>query len=168
MDRLVNRLAKTNIIIYSIFFWFVSFLSRGIIEVLEITLKIPDIQFRKRIVDESYHVTLDLLINVLVLAPLIETLLFQASFFMLYKRFRINKWVIILLSTIIFGVYHNYSILYIINTAIIGFLFMYFYILRAEYDKKPFISTVVAHMFFNLVAIVIILFKHYSKFGTWF
>lgn len=168
MNRLVNRLAKTNVVLYSIFLWVVSFVLRGAVNVIQVIFRIPDVQFRAKPVDENLKITLDLLLNGLILAPLIESLLFQTLFFSLYKRFRINKWVIILLSTVLFGLYHNYSIFYIVNTGIVGFLFMYFYILRAEQENKPFFATVVAHVFFNFAAIVIILFKHYFKFGTWF
>ncbi|MCE5206223.1 MAG: CPBP family intramembrane metalloprotease [Porphyromonadaceae bacterium] len=92
---------------------------------------------------------MDLLIDTLVIAPLLETLVFQTLFYLFFKHVNINRWIIITLSAVAFGCYHNYSVFLMINTFLIGLIFMYMYLKRAEINNSPYISTVSAHFTSN-------------------
>ena len=163
-----NWLAKSNIFLYSIVLSIVYFTVKGLISLFREVLKIPDIQFRERLVNENFDVTVDMLVNALVLAPIFETLVFQTLFFSILRRFKIKRWIIAFISGIAFGTFHNYSLFYMIGTAPVGFIFTYMYILRAEIDNKPLASTIIAHATINLVVTIAVLITHFYKFGTWF
>ena len=161
-------LAKSNIFLYSIGLSIVYFIVKGLMSLFKDVLKIPDIQFRKQLIDENFDVTVDLIVNALILAPILETLVFQTLFFSIFRRFKMKGWIIALLSGIAFGAFHNYSLFYIIGTAPIGFIFTYMYVLRAEIDNKPLVSTMIAHFTINLIVIIATFITHFYKFGTWF
>jgi|GEM_PF-1239838 len=163
-----NWLAKSNIFLYSIVLAIVCFTVKGLISLFREVLKIPDIQFREPLVNENFNVTIDLLVDVLIFAPILETLVYQTLFFLIYRRFKIKRWIIVLISGIVFGASHNYSLFYMIGTAPIGFIFMYMYILRAEINNKPLVSTIIAHATLNLIVTIAVLITHFYKFGTWF
>ncbi|MCL2727442.1 MAG: CPBP family intramembrane metalloprotease [Bacteroidales bacterium] len=168
IKKSANWLAKSNIFLYSIVLSIVYFTIKGLISLFREILKIPDIEFRERLVNENFEVTVYLLVDALILVPIIETLVFQTLVFSILRRFKIKKWVIALIAGIAFGAFHNYSLFYMIGTAPIGFIFMYMYILRAEIDNKPLISTIIAHASINLVVTIAVLVTHFYKFGTWF
>jgi len=168
IKKSANWLAKSNIFLYSIVLPIVNFTVNGLIYLFKYVLKIPDIEFREQLVNENFEVTASLLVNALILAPILETLVFQTLFFSILRRFKIKIWIIALISGVAFGAFHNYSLFYMIGTAPIGFIFMYMYILRAEINNKPLTSTIIAHASINLVAIIATLITHFYKFGTWF
>lgn len=168
MKKIISYLAKSNILIYSISISIIIFIVRGLVSVCKDIFSISDPQFRERLINENFQVTVDLLLDTLVLAPIFETLLFQTLFFAIFKRIKTRYWIISIISGIAFGLFHNYSVFYMINTFLIGFIFMYMYLLRAEINNKPFISTIMAHFTVNLIVIIATLITHFSKFGTWF
>lgn len=159
----IDRLAKANLFIYSLSLCAIIYLIRIFLFIIKRVFLIPDIEFRERIVNENLTITVDLIIDTLIIAPLVETLVFQTLFFYFFKKFNIHKWIIVLLSAIAFGAYHNYSIFYMIHTGITGFVFMYMYIVRAEMDNKPFLSTATAHFTLNLTITIIIIVAHLFK-----
>jgi hypothetical protein len=163
-----NWLAKTNIFLYSIVLPIVCFTVKFLVHLFKDILKIPDIQFKEELINENFEVTVDLLVDVLILAPILETLVYQTLFFLIYRRFKIKRWIIVLISGIVFGAVHDYPLFYMIGTAPIGFIFMYMYILRAEMNNKPLASTIIAHASINLVVTIAVLITHFYKFGTWF
>jgi len=168
MKRFTEWLAESNIVLYSITLSIIIYLIKGLVYVFKDIIEIQDIQFREELVNESFEVTINLIVNVLILAPLLETLVFQVLFFSVLKKFKINKWIIVMISGLAFGAFHYYSVFYIIQTSLVGFIFMYMYILRAEVENKPFLSTVIAHSTVNLIVTIAVLITHFYKFGTWF
>ena len=168
IKRGANWLAKANIFLYSVVLAPIYFTVQGLIALFKDVLKIPDIEFREQLINENFKVTFDLALDALILAPILETLVFQTLFFSIFKKFKMKAWIIALISGIAFGAFHNYSIFYMISTVPIGFIFMYMYVLRAEIDNKPFASTMIAHSTINLIVIIITLITHFYKFGTWF
>ena len=163
-----NWLAKSNIFLYSIVLSLVFFIVKGLVYLIKDIFKIPDIQFREQLVNENFEVTVNLIINTLIFAPILETLAFQTLFFSIFRRFKMKGWIIALISGIAFGAFHNYSLFYMISTAPIGFIFTYMYVLRAKIDNKPLVSTMIAHFTINLIITIITLITHFYKFGTWF
>lgn len=96
-----------------------------------------------------------IILQVVIIGPALETLLFQKlpfHFFTFFGWFRKNQWVIILFSSIIFGSIHFYSISYIIYNFIMGIFFMYFYIVRQQ--KNGYLSVTVFHGLHNLFALL--------------
>jgi len=90
------------------------------------------------------------LLQVLILGPLVETLIFQkGAYLLLYQSewLRKHKSCIILIGGVIFGLVHFFSLTYIIVTMISGFFFMYAYVIR--YNKGAYWMVVLLHAFVN-------------------
>lgn len=96
------------------------------------------------------------LLEVVIFAPLIETLIFQKWF---YNLFSLIGWLnrykifIILISAVAFGLIHFYSLSYIIYNFFIGVLLMFTYIIRIE--NRPYWTVAILHGLMNLFSIFI-------------
>jgi hypothetical protein len=116
----------------------------------------------------NYGSTLEIIetfIDGIILAPLLETLIFQHLIFKL-SRFIIknNKLSLILfltVSSLSFGLSHFSSLVYIVYTVFIGFIFAFFYEVFYLKRSKPYWNVVFLHAMFNfilfLISIVLIL-----------
>jgi hypothetical protein len=89
--------------------------------------------------------------------PFLETFIFQALpfyFLSLFQFIRRNVWIIILVSSIGFGLAHNFSTQSIIHGTLVGFIFISTYIIRTK-NKDPFLCTYLLHAFYNFMAITL-------------
>lgn len=96
------------------------------------------------------------IVEVVVLAPLIETLIFQKWFYKLFSYidwFNQYKILIILLSAVVFGLIHFYSLSYIIYNFFVGAFFMFVYIIKI--GNRPYWTVAVLHGLMNLFSIYI-------------
>jgi membrane protease YdiL (CAAX protease family) len=87
-----------------------------------------------------------------LLAPFLETLIFQAAIIETVKK-RMSPFFSCSLSAFIFGSIHFYNIFYFIYAVAAGFLFAYLYFIGSV-SKKGFILTLIAHMLCNLLAFI--------------
>ena len=86
----------------------------------------------------------------LVLAPLLETVIFQIAIFhllRLIKWFRKRECYIVLISGLLFGLQHFFSLSHIIVTMFLGFFFMYVYLVRRR--KGGYWMVVLLHALYN-------------------
>jgi membrane protease YdiL (CAAX protease family) len=96
------------------------------------------------------------ILAIVILAPLIETLIFQKW---VYQALSLVGWLkrykilIIFLSAVIFGLIHFYSLSYVIYNFFTGALLMMAYIIKI--DKNPYWTVVLLHGLMNLFSIVI-------------
>lgn len=91
-------------------------------------------------------------VTYIFLAPLIETVLFQALPYYLLNKiafFRSRIWLIILVSSLAFALSHFYSIGYVFFSFFPGVLFMIGYYLRQ--GKHPFASIYMVHLLINTI-----------------
>lgn len=94
-------------------------------------------------------------VSVILVAPLIETALFQALPYYLLNKidfFRKRIWLIILVSSIIFSLLHIYSILYVLFAFFPGVLLMTGYHLRQ--GRHPFATIFMVHLMINATPLV--------------
>lgn len=91
-----------------------------------------------------------------VIGPLIETLIFQLGIIeivLYFKKTKIFEYLAILISSLFFGLTHNYNIYYLIFGTIIGFLFAIIYLVaKKRKDMNPFIVVCLGHAIINLIA----------------
>ena len=90
-----------------------------------------------------------------VFAPLFETLVFQTFFYFILSKipyFRRHRGWIVLISAMVFGANHFYSLFYIVWAGMVGALFMWGYIIRRY--RKGFWLIVATHALINLIAFV--------------
>lgn len=166
--KVFKKIAKTNIPLFSLFLSIIYFIIKLLFNIIKELFKIPDTSFREKLIDENFSVIINLLLDTLIIAPIVETLIFQALFYKIYQKAKINKWIIMAISSIAFGLFHYYSLFYILSTTVAGFIFVYMYFLRAEINNKPLLSTICAHFTINLIVIINVMIAHYHKFGNWF
>jgi hypothetical protein len=94
----------------------------------------------------------------LIVAPVVETLIFQLLIFKIFERAELGEkkylW-IILISSFLFGLSHFYSFDYIIVTIFKGFVFAYtFYFYRTN-STKAFWTTTLIHCMHNLTILLL-------------
>ena len=94
---------------------------------------------------------------VVVIAPIIETFLFQTLFFWILlkiKFFQKNVILIIILSAAAFGIFHGYSSVYIIYAFLGGLLFAYSYYVYINKDYSSFWVVTSIHSIRNLIVFI--------------
>lgn len=158
IHRLKEIIGKANIIQFCLIVLVAVNLTKAIVHLSFKMLRLDDIQFNEPLINlKQPIITVNLLIDTLIFAPIVETALFQTLIFKLTKWLHFNNITIVLISAICFGLIHDYSLLYIISTFFIGSILMYTYILRSEYNNKPYWSMTLAHSTVNAFALLMLL-----------
>ncbi len=88
-----------------------------------------------------------------IIAPVVETALFQAlPISLLRGKFKLSWPVVLIASAALFGASHWYSPAYIILAFLIGLVLAYGYAVRREDDGRPFVLITVVHGLRNGIA----------------
>lgn len=91
-----------------------------------------------------------------VVAPLVETFIFQFLIIELLSKLKIKTGLILSVSTLLFSLSHNYNVIYIIAMVFPGLLYASFYLyLKKERSKFPFLIISSLHAISNLVAFIL-------------
>lgn len=96
-----------------------------------------------------------------IFAPIFETLIFQHLIFKIFRKFKKQTNIPILhyllFTSILFGLSHFYSLIYIISTFFIGISFVFFYILSYLRRESAYWNVAIIHSLYNslLVSITI-------------
>jgi membrane protease YdiL (CAAX protease family) len=90
--------------------------------------------------------------TIVLFAPPVETYLSQYLFFKNLTG-RVPQWAIILLSALVFGLLHTYSIGYVLYAIPSGILLSLSYALRLR--SNPFVCTTLIHAVYNLIGFVV-------------
>ena len=113
-------------------------------------------------VDYGDETSISFFISILLLAPLLETLIFQKwVLFLLDKTFlKKHKFKLIFYSSIsgiLFGLSHHYNSVHIIKSSLSGFVLMFFFMkINTQYNQRnAFISIVVIHALWNMTVWII-------------
>lgn len=95
-------------------------------------------------------------IYAVILAPLLETFLFQMCVIKILRKInKLNNSIVVIISALIFGLQHFYSLEYILNTTIAGIFLAYAFI---TYEKKkllPFCVVCIIHSLRNFISLII-------------
>jgi uncharacterized protein len=94
-----------------------------------------------------------LFITPVILAPIFETFLGQSLPYYLLKKINYlneRSYLILIVSALIFGLLHFYSLFYIIYAFFLGLILSYGYMLRVKNDKRTFILIAICHSLLNL------------------
>lgn len=94
-----------------------------------------------------------MIVKGLVIAPILETLIYQQFIYYLLSKLSFLKnqtMLICVVSGIVFGLAHTYSLIYMIQTSLIGFVFMYAFLIHIENFKKSFWLITFIHFLVNL------------------
>ncbi len=91
----------------------------------------------------------------LIIAPLLETLIFQKFIFNLCRLYLKSNLICIIISAIIFGLNHYDSITSIIQTFIIGIGYSLYYSILRKKEKNAFLKVALLHCLWNLLSLII-------------
>lgn len=150
LDNFLRKLSTIKfIIIITIATFIISAIFGSIVQILNI----ENSQTQLSISKAPYIVKL---VAVGIIAPLLETLVFQHGIIkLLRKRAKNNDLAVIFISALIFGLAHCYNVLYVIHTTLIGVLLAYSYIIYEDKKMNPFWVVVIIHSLRNSIVFVI-------------
>lgn len=95
-------------------------------------------------------------IRAVLLAPLLETALYQALPIYLSRIWRINIWVSVFASATVFGLSHSYSAAYVVATFLAGLVLAYGFALKNRIGDRPFLLISATHVLMNAIALTAI------------
>lgn len=99
---------------------------------------------------------LNIFIGSVIFGPLIETFIFQFLIIEILLSLKLNKNLILLISTILFSLSHNYNVIYIIAMLFPGLLYSSYYLfLKVEKRKNIFLTIFILHSLSNLIAFIL-------------
>jgi hypothetical protein len=91
-----------------------------------------------------------------IIAPLLETFVFQYLIIEILYKLKINDEIIIWVSALAFSLSHYYNFIYILAILFPGFLFSSFYLyLKKSKYKSPFLAVILLHAISNFIVFVI-------------
>ena len=153
---IANFLKKQNTVIF-IFIIYILILSLWtLISLFTEAMDIGDIVFFKPPSVEKDSV-FGIVLKGLIVAPLLETLIFQKLAYYLFSKISYlnNKNILIcVISGFLFGLSHWYSLFYVIIASIVGYILMYAYLVHIRNLKKSFWIVAGIHFLVNLSALI--------------
>jgi len=97
---------------------------------------------------------INLLLSVVIIAPVLETLLFQHFIYIFFRNIKFfikNPHHILFISAFLFGLAHHYHLIYLIGSVFGGFIYMFAYMARIDRDKYTFWLVVLIHSTYNAI-----------------
>lgn len=151
MNKIFKWLADAPAVLFIFIFWLVGCLWNISFNAF---VRISDIQLSSPSGFEGPQSIFDY-IAVILVAPLIETALFQALPYHLLRKgrfFQKRVWLIIVISGLFFALQHFYSVVYIVFAFIPGILLAAGYHIRQ--GKHPFFCIFAVHLLINATPLV--------------
>lgn len=99
---------------------------------------------------KSFDVSLEVKFALIVLVfPFLETVVFQHLPARLFAYFNGNTYLLVLSSSFLFGLYHFYSLIYIVFGFLLGAIFITFYLKAKKLSFNPLVMTFALHSVHN-------------------
>lgn len=89
-----------------------------------------------------------------LIAPLFETYIFQYAIIKWLSLTKMKDWVIVLVSSLLFGLSHFYNLLYIVNTFFAGVVLALSFMLWKNKKVDAFWVTAIVHALHNLCILI--------------
>ncbi|MDU1348031.1 CPBP family intramembrane glutamic endopeptidase [Clostridium butanoliproducens] len=102
------------------------------------------------------------IIDTCILGPFFETLIFQSLVIFILQKIKglkNNNIIIILISSILFGVAHYYNVAYIFKAFIAGILYAYSYLVYKDKDQHPIWVVTIIHALHNSIVTLLMYFN---------
>ncbi|MCB2361671.1 type II CAAX prenyl endopeptidase Rce1 family protein [Clostridium estertheticum] len=146
-DEFLKNLSTLKFIITIAFCTFLVSLAFGcLVSILNAPISDTDVAISNSSLIEAFIVAV-------IIAPLIETLIFQYAIIKYLRKLNILKnrnLIIILISAILFGLAHTYNLQYVIHTFFIGILLAYSFVVYEKKESSPFWTVCAIHSLRNL------------------
>jgi len=98
---------------------------------------------------------------VVVIAPVIETVIFQYAFIETLANLKVKAWICIVTSALLFGALHWHNPVYVMVTTVVGFIIAYYYMaLRKQKGLNGIMLLIAIYALFNALAFIL---KNFSK-----
>lgn len=92
-------------------------------------------------------------IVVVIIAPIIETIIYQFAIIEIGFKLKLSPILIIIISSLAFGFSHWYNPVYVLVTTVVGFILAYYYTaLRQQNYTNRVVFVVLLHSLSNLIA----------------
>jgi membrane protease YdiL (CAAX protease family) len=153
VDQITSKLASKNRILLIIFALILTLAGEILIRfIYEIFLRLPEIQYSTQSLKSESNFGVKFFF-IFLLAPILETLFFQTFLIGFLSRFIPLK-ACFLISVILFGFSHFYTLSYIISTLYMGCILSLSYIIFSKKKQCPTFNTTVIHGLRNLIALI--------------
>jgi membrane protease YdiL (CAAX protease family) len=147
LNQVISLSLLPYVVIFTALSFFVSFLLNVVLYLIGIQtehISTPSLK---------YSGIFKIILMGVLLAPIIETFIFQKLFFD-FLRHKIKVRFIILISALCFGFSHFYDLVYVINTFFIGIILSIAYALWKKKNITPFWIVVIIHLLHNLIILL--------------
>ncbi|QZY55029.1 CPBP family intramembrane glutamic endopeptidase [Crassaminicella profunda] len=106
---------------------------------------------------QSEHSIIVLFIFAIIIAPILETLVYQSFIISLCKQFKFlnKKIIIIFISALAFSLSHTYSLSYIFNTLFIGMILAYAYLVYEDKHQSSYWIVCSIHALRNSLSLLL-------------
>ena len=152
-DEFLKKLSTLKFIITITFCTFLVSIALGSLSaILNTTISDTDVAVSNSSLIEAFIVSV-------IIAPLIETLIFQYVIIKYLRKLNILKnrnSIIILISAILFGLAHTYSLQYVIHMFFIGILLAYSFSIYEKKESSPFWTVCAIHSLRNLTICILL------------
>jgi len=149
IQHIINNLTMFKLIVYS-------FLFLEVFIVLPYLIIINYFKIETGGADLSGKSIITIYFIGVIFVPLLETLIFQTVIINLVKKaFPKLPIISIIISSVLFGLSHFYSIAYILYTILMGIIFAYSYILSQKKEYNPFLVVFSIHALHNLTTFIV-------------
>lgn len=158
--RLTLKLKRKSLLTQIIIFYVSSFLIACSILPLKLLI---DLKFGEKDAGPDLGIGIGSCIVIAIIAPIFETFLNQELPFILLQNWNLTKnkyGIYILISAIIFGLCHTYSLQYVLFAFSVGLVLGYTYFFYSKTPKLAFWITALIHGLRNLTTFIIILFTN--------
>ena len=148
-------ISKCNLVKFILIQWLLITLCSVLIQLV---MFLFSVELEDNLVVESYDQN-SLLFKISIIAfivPLFETFIYQHlpyRFFRMFTFFRRRKMLILLISSLFFGLSHYYGPAYIVWSFFMGIFLIYSYFIRVK-KRDAFLAIFIIHLLINLVAVV--------------
>ncbi|WP_087686502.1 CPBP family intramembrane glutamic endopeptidase [Pandoraea sp. PE-S2R-1] len=93
-----------------------------------------------------------------LIAPLLETAVFQWACIRLLNRFKCPTGITIAISATLFALAHTYSAVYVLMTFVVGLVLAATFVIEDQRGGRPFLVTMAVHMMRNAITTVYFLY----------
>ena len=139
------------VLVFTVFTFLASFITVSIYLILTYVFNLNIATSENVFKNDSFLIQL---VFVCILAPVLETYVFQYFFYELFFIKR-NYWLALIFSSALFGLSHFYDPMYAVNTFFSGLVLGLSYIMAKKRKTYPILLTIMIHALHNFIIVMV-------------
>ncbi len=147
-EKYLTTLRQMNVVLFVCLFVLIKFIPAYIISKLTYILSDEPITTGNELFGNIYVQV----VTLVILAPVVETYFCQYLFFRYLSKY-LSSTKIVLLSALVFSLFHLYNVGYLFHAFLAGVILSFSYSCREK--PHPFISTALIHSVYNLIVFIV-------------